>query len=719
MSDDPTLPAPDGPRNGAERRDGEGPTELELEQRHVDRAYDALEAARERALSLRSMVEVGRGGTNQARVEADVIEDTIRDRLAQLELGDVALVFGRIDTDADAFHIGRVAVSDDSQEPLVIDWRAPVAEPFYRATGRTPMGLTRRRHFVTRGRELISLEDELFGEGHLDKEIRGEGALLAALEQARTGQLGDIVGTIQAEQDEIIRSALRGALVVQGGPGTGKTVVALHRAAYLLYTHRFPLEGQGVLVLGPNRLFLRYIQRVLPSLGEAGAELGVLADLVSAHVPPGTGGTADPPLTARTKGDMRMRRMLKRAVRDRERPLREDLVIDFGIQRLRVRVDRSADIVAEARRRFRHHNPGRKLVEDLFFEALTASARREVDPAEVRRRARKLPEVRAALEWMWPVLTPAELLHDLFGSTALIRSAARDQLSPEEIASLHRPRAASVDEVAWSDADLPLIDEADRLLGHRPDQQREHWEARTYGHIVIDEAQDLSPMALRMIGRRSLNGSYTIVGDIAQATSPGAAADWADVLRHLGDDLQPRRADLSIGYRIPAALMSPAIAVLRAAEPELRAPRAVRESGDPPVDAELPDLQDSLAAVVRDEVASLDQGQIAVIVAEERVGEVSDALTAVGIEHARVGQGGRLDQQVAVVPVRLVKGLEVDVAIVVEPAEIVADEDRGLRALYVALTRATKRLILAHRRPLPAVLDGATSSDAGRSDGDQ
>lgn len=713
MSDDLTTPAVAEPANAAER-DGANPSELDREQRHVDRAYDALDAARQRALSLRSMVEVGRGGTNQARVEADVIEDTIRDRLAQLELGDVALVFGRIDTDDDTFHIGRIAVSDESQEPLVIDWRAPVAEPFYRATGRDPMELRRRRHFVTRGRQLISLEDELFGEGHVGREIRGEGALLAALTQARTGQLGDIVGTIQAEQDEIIRSGLRGALVVQGGPGTGKTVVALHRAAYLLYTHRFPLEGQGVMVIGPNRLFLRYIQRVLPSLGEAGAELAVLADLVSAHVPPGTGGRADPPLTARTKGDVRMRRVIKRAVRDRQRALREDLVVDFGIQRLRLRVDRSADIVAEARRRFRHHNPGRKLVEDLLFEALTASARREVDHAEVRRRTRKLPEVRAALEWMWPVLTPAELLHDLFGSTALIRSAARDRLSADEMASLHRPRAGSIDEVRWSDADLPLIDEADRLLGHRPDQPREQWEARTYGHIVIDEAQDLSPMALRMIGRRSLNGSYTIVGDIAQATSPGAAADWDELLRHLGEDLSARRADLSIGYRIPAALMGPAVAVLRAAEPGLRAPRAVRELGDPPVAAPVTDLGPSLAAVVGDELAALDQGQIAVIVPEPRVDEVSDALTAIGIEHARVGHGGRLDQQVAVVPVRLVKGLEVDVAIVVEPDEIVADEARGLRALYVALTRATKRLVLAHRGPLPAVLnESSLTGDRG------
>lgn len=712
MSHDSSGPVADGTTDGADRRGAEGPSELELEQRHVDRAYEALDQARERALGLRSMVEVGRGGTNQARVEADAIEDSIRDRLASLELGDAALVFGRIDTADDVFHIGRIAVSDDAQEPLVVDWRAPVAEPFYRATGRDSMGLSRRRHFSTRGRLILGLEDELFGDGHLGSEIRGEGALLAALEQARTGELGDIVGTIQAEQDEIIRSELRGTLIVQGGPGTGKTVVALHRAAYLLYTHRFPLEGQGVLVIGPNRLFLRYIQRVLPSLGEAGAELAVLADLVASHVPPGTGGRSDPPLAHRTKGDLRMRRVLRRAVRDRQRQLRDDLVVDFGVQRLRLRVDRSAEIVADARRRFRFHNAGRKAVEEQFFEALAASARRDVDLAEVRRRTRRLPEVRAALEWMWPVLTPAELLHDLFGSAALLRSAGRKDLTDDEVRALHRDRVDDLVNARWTDADLPLLDEADRLLGPRPEQQRDVWEPRTYGHIVLDEAQDLSPMALRMIGRRSLNGSMTIVGDIAQATAPGAADGWDELVRHLGTEASSRRAELTIGYRIPAALMSPATAVLRAAEPNLAPPRAVRESGDPPVGLRLGPGSD-LATVVSREIEQLGQGQIAVIAAEGRVDDVSAALTAVGIEHARVGQGSRLDQPVAVVPVRLVKGLEVDVAVVVEPAEIVGDGERGLRALYVALTRATRRLVVAHELPLPPVLDGAVVPASG------
>src|SRR5687768_2484096 len=292
--------------------------ELDAEQAYIDRAYEALDAARTAAARLRSMVEVGRGGTEQARFERDVIEETIHQRLAQLQLGDASLVFGRIDREAgDHFHIGRLAVSDDRQEPLVVDWRAPIAEPFYRATGREPMGLARRRHFATRGRTLLGIEDELFGDalaslglehdgGEGNGSVRGHGALIAALETTRTGRLTDIVATIQGEQDEIIRAEMPGVLVVQGGPGTGKTVVALHRAAYLLYTFRFPLEGQGVLVVGPNRLFLGYIERVLPSLGEAGVELAVLADLVDDVRIRGR----DSGATARVKGDARMSKVL-------------------------------------------------------------------------------------------------------------------------------------------------------------------------------------------------------------------------------------------------------------------------------------------------------------------------------------------------------------------------------------------------------------------------
>ena len=283
-------------------------------------------------------------------------------RLVELDLGDAALVFGRIDRDdpesseIEAFHIGRLAVSDEDREPVVVDWRAPVAEPFYRATGRDPMGLVRRRHFVVEGRSVLGLEDELFGEGHIgigddgltstQNELRGYSTLVASLERGRTGTLGDIVATIQAEQDEIIRSPQSGVLVVQGGPGTGKTVVALHRAAYLLYTHRFPLEDQGVLVIGPNRVFLRYIEQVLPSLGEAGIEQVVLADLIPGVKVRGT----DTEATARVKGKPEMSRVIDRAIRDRERPLRDDVTFPFRSGYVRLRATESEAIIKNARR---------------------------------------------------------------------------------------------------------------------------------------------------------------------------------------------------------------------------------------------------------------------------------------------------------------------------------------------------------------------------------
>ena len=526
-----------------------------------------------------------------------MIEENIAARLDYLNLGDASLVFGRIDQarseGGETFYIGRIAVSDNTQEPLVVDWRAPVAEPFYRATGRAPMGLVRRRHFATRGRKLLGIEDELFGEGAdlLGGEVavsddgtrvRGQSSLIAALEESRTGRLSDIVATIQGEQDEVIRSPLPGVLVVQGGPGTGKTVVALHRAAYLLYTYRFPLEGQGVLVVGPNRLFLGYIERVLPSLGEAGVELAVLADLVDDVRIRGR----DSGATARVKGDARMSKVLAKAVRDRERGLRAPLRVPYGVQTLVLPAERTAAIVADARRRFRFHNAGRRFVESQLFAALAEVSRLPTTPEEVRERARLTPEVREALERMWPVLTPAQLLHDLYGSRALIDLAAGRRLDEGERAALARPRSDDVDKVVWTHDDVPLLDEARALLGPRHRRRSSNGadpdEIRTYGHIVVDEAQDLSPMQLRMLDRRSLNGSMTVVGDIAQATGVWAHKNWEEILEHLPHKRAGQRAELTIGYRIPGPTMDLAAKVLRVAAPDLRPPDSVRQAGDAP-----------------------------------------------------------------------------------------------------------------------------------------
>ena len=693
--------------------------ELDAEQAYIDHAYACLERSRQAATRLTSMVEVGRGGTEQARFEREVIHDTIIQRLSQLQLGDAALCFGRIDRAAEApdgqtesFYIGRLAVSDDEQEPIVVDWRAPIAEPFYRATGRQPMGLVRRRHFATRGRQLLGLEDELFGAGldgldlplgSGDGVVRGQGALFTALETARTGRLTDIVATIQGEQDEIIRAPLPGVLVVQGGPGTGKTVVALHRAAYLLYTHRFPLEGQGVLVIGPNRLFLGYIEQVLPSLGEAGVELAVLADLV----PDVSIRRYDHSLTARVKGDPRMVAFLRRAVRDRERELRTDLVIGYGLQRLTLSRDRSAHIVSEARRRYRRHNSARRFVEGEVFAELARSGRGDIAPSEVRDRLRRDPRIREALEWMWPVLTPAQFLHDLYGARGLLRNAARGLLDDAEWMALHRARSEDVGGVQWTHEDAPLLDEARALLGPKPRRRRssdgvDDDEIRTYGHIVVDEAQDLSPMQLRMLERRSLNGSMTVVGDIAQATGQWAHASWDEILELLPSKREPHRAELTLGYRLPAPIMALAARVLRHAAPDLRPPRSVREDGVEPsiTRAGADGLGAAVAAVTRMERAAVDPGQVAVVCPRSLVDEVCEALEAADIAYGRATRHG-LEHRVTVVEVGLVKGLEVDAVVVVEPASIVAEESQGDRALYVALTRATKRLAIVHADDLP------------------
>ncbi len=704
--------------------------DLPEEQAYIDHAYECLEQSRSDAWKLRELSEATLGGTFQARYERDVFDEALVNRLTKLDLGDAALVFGRIDRlaetpdEIESFHIGRLAVADDHSEPVVVDWRAPVAEPFYRATGREPMGLRRRRHFAVQSRTLLGLEDELFGDGHLglgDDEgiaqvadrtapgsLRGYSTLLAALERGRTGQLGDIVATIQSEQDEIIRSPQAGVLVVQGGPGTGKTVVALHRAAYLLYTYRFPLEDQGVLVIGPNRVFLRYIERVLPSLGEAGVEQVVLNDLVP-DVEWARSGVdlADSPLAATVKGDLRMADVIDKAVTDRERGLREDLVVPFRTGFLRLRAEESVRIVRAAQRRFRRHNAARKWVEGEIWSAMAATWRDgDLHPGEVKDAVRSLPEVRIALERMWPVLTPAELLHDLFGSKALLKLAGSRFLDEHEYLALHRPRAAEVGQVRWTDHDVALLDEARNILGPRPPRKGappDEEEIRTYGHIVIDEVQDLTPMQLRMASRRSLNGSMTVVGDIAQATGALAPDDWDDVLAHLPDNKPSRVIGLSVGYRIPDRIMELANRVMMAATPTLRAPISVRAGDEQPEFVSIGDpdeLASGVAEATRAMAEVMPKGSIAVVAADAMVDEVSAALADAGIDHGRATRSG-LSAAITVVPVSVVKGLELDGVVVVEPAAIVEAEQQGLRALYVALTRSTRRLTVVHARPLP------------------
>ncbi|MGH9062893.1 MAG: HelD family protein [Acidimicrobiales bacterium] len=745
MIDVPTSGGPDVPLPLAPHPD------LPAEQAHIGQAYERLEAMRDAArLLVVSVLDQGRGGTHQAREERDVIVRTGLQRLEQLDIGDRSLCFGRIDlvgpgpddgAGGPSYHIGRLAVSGPDLEPLVVDWRAPVAEPFYRATGADPMGLTSRRHFATEGRGLLGIEDELFalpgrprperapGEpgapvaGDEDLEVPS-GALLAAMERSRSGRMRDIVATVRREQDEVIRAPLPGLLVVQGGPGTGKTAVALHRAAYLLYTHRFPLEQQGVLVIGPNRLYLRYIEQVLPSLGENGVTSSTVEGLL-AGVP---ARVVEPVAAARLKGEARMASVLAAAVRSRQRPPRHDLAVPFGAAVLRLGSAELGRIVRSARRRHGTHNGRRRLVESLLVARLAGQYRRAMeivgegrpaaglsavdaggkdpapggeDEAELVRALRRAPRVAEALDRMWPRLHPEELLHDLYGAPPLIALAGSGLLDPAEQVLLRRPRSASLATIPWTKADIPLLDEARVLLG--PVARATAGEApRTYGHIVVDEAQDLSPMQLRMLARRSLSGSMTVVGDIAQATGPHAATSWDAIAGLLGGGRgRVRMAELSVNYRTPSEVMDLAAEVLAVAAPGLRPPRSVRSTGVLPVvrRAAPGELAAEAAGRARLELARVRDGTVAVVAAAPLVPELTRALLAHGLP---VTSAESLLAPVTVLSLDLAKGLEFDAVVVVEPASIV--EEHSLRALYVALTRATRRLTVLHARDLPGAL---------------
>ena len=722
--------------------------EFAAEQAYLLWAYECLEGMRDAARKLQYSIETGAGGTHQARFERDVVEDRAMERLARLQIGGESLLFGRIDRTSpdgpgtgERFYIGRLPVSDTEQNAVIVDWRAPMAESFYRATGAERLGLERRRHFATEAEHLVGIDDEVFSLERLEHDsgldLVGTGALLSALGRARRGQMRDIVATIQREQDEIIRSGLPGAVVVQGGPGTGKTAVALHRTAYLLYSHRFPLERQGVLVVGPSRLFIRYIGRVLPALGEHAVELASIDDLVADVAVR----SVDSHATARVKGDARMAKVIRRAVLTRQRVPREAVRVRFGVTELVLSTEELSEIVHTVKRAHRVHNAARKQLQSIVCDRLAERYREALarfdrdgitfDRASIVSQLKRNDEVRTALDRMWPLLSPTVLLRDLFGAPALIKAAARDILTETEQQALVRPRGESLEDVRWTSADIALLDEAAIYLGplparahvpggvvapsEIPGQHRglkandPHEEGiRTYGHLVVDEAQDLSPMQLRMLGRRSLNGSMTIVGDIGQATGMWAPKSWDEVLAHLPVK-RSRTVELTVGYRAPSEVMDLAARVLAEAAPDLAVPRSVRTQGASPVFVFASPEETLAAAVARALLAlkaDLGDGTVGILCPTSLVSTISEDLLARGIE---LDPNGSMGDGMSVLAVSSAKGLEFDGVVVVEPSVIVDEAAQGLRSLYVAITRTTRLLAIVASKPLPDVLTAATA----------
>jgi DNA helicase IV len=759
--------------------------EIAEEQEFLNLALDALDHMRQGARSLRDGAAVANMRGAGDLVERDVVMGTALHRLDQLAIGDQALFFGRIDYQAnghgvgDTYHVGRLAVSDEALNPLVIDWRAPVAEAFYRATGVESLGLSRRRHVAIHANEVTGVEDEYFADANGDLDLPedavrsateeglvegglalgGPGALLAALGRARTGRMGDIIATIQGEQDQIIRSPLPGVLLVQGGPGTGKTAVALHRAAYLLFTHRATLERQGVLVVGPNPLFLNYIENVLPSLGESGVTLSTIAGLVTnVEVR-----AVDFEEVDELKGDIRMVRVLARALRTRERALRNDVEIPVGRAIITLPARYTEEAVERARRRPGNHNQrrsavGRELATRLaneYRDRFVHDASEEVSAvSELADLIRATPQFKEALQRIWPRLSGQELLHDLLGAPALLRAAGKGVLSDDEIELLYRPRFTSSEEIAWTKADAALIDEARVLVGPRrrprpqpkpvetnvldgvdldaysgdhraaalreaqrlivaQSQELDEAEFVTYGHIVVDEAQDLSPMELRVLKRRDLTGSMTIVGDMGQATTASSSASWEALLEVLAPRRTPSRVDLTVSYRTPEEVLNFAAATLLEAAPDLEPPRPVRRAGTAPIVREVSaeEFDAALVELTREEIDAVAPGRVAVIVSGVRVDEIVATLRGGGLDAVdpRDQESKGLGADLVVLAAEGANGLEFDAVVVVEPGQIAnrgaldstSVTPRGLRTLYVALTRPTRRLAVIASHELP------------------
>jgi DNA helicase IV len=670
---------------------------LSRERTHLSSSRAALRAMREDVENL-DIRDVTANWVN-----AEVLHRQISERIKALaDLSHTPLFFGRLDylhapgaekaegAAGERFYIGRRHVHDAEGDPMVIDWRAPVSQPFYRASKKDPLDVGLRRRFGYTGGDLTAYEDE-----HLSDP--GEAATTSKLlqqeiERPRVGPMRDIVATIQPEQDEIVRSGLAGSVCVQGGPGTGKTAVGLHRVAYLLYAHRERLARTGTLVIGPNKSFLHYIEQVLPALGELEVKQATVDDLV-AHVEVRG---SDEATAAVIKGDARMAEVLRRAVRSHVTLPTEPVVVVRGSRRWRVAAYELEEIVRELLDREIRYGAAREALPQRIAHAVLVQMERsgEAPDDRVQDAVARNTAVKAAVKAIWPPVDPAKLVLRLLSDADFLAVHAQGVLDEDEQKQiLWQKPVRSVKSAKWSAADTVLIDEATDLV------QRTH----SLGHVVLDEAQDLSPMQYRAVGRRCTTGSATVLGDLAQGTTPWATRSWDEALRHLGK-AEALVEELTAGFRVPTDVITYASRLLPHIAPGLTPVASVREN--PGFFEVRPSTADSEVVGACAELLR-NEGSIGLIAADARVPVLAEVLTAAGLTYLGPGEETTAETRLTLVPASLAKGLEYDYVVLDEPQGVVdgePDERTGLRRLYVALTRAVSGLIVTHAAPLPAQL---------------
>nr|WP_241840724.1 UvrD-helicase domain-containing protein [Streptomyces sp. CB01883] len=670
---------------------------LARERSHLTRSRSALRAMREdvEALDIRDVTANW--------VNAEVLARQIDERIKALaDLSDTPLFFGRLDylhapgadraegAEGERFYIGRRHVHDADGDPMVIDWRAPVSQPFYRASKKDPLDVGLRRRFGYTGGELTAYEDE-----HLSdpQETATTSKLLQQeIERPRVGPMRDIVATIQPEQDEIVRSGLGGTVCVQGGPGTGKTAVGLHRVAYLLYAHRERLARTGTLVIGPNKSFLHYIEQVLPALGELSVQQATVDDLV-AHVE--VRGT-DEAAAAVVKGDARMAEVLRRALYAHVSMPTEPVVVVRGSRRWRVPAYELEELVRELLERDIRYGAAREALPQRIAHAVLVQMERsgEAPDDRVQDAVARNSAVKAAVKEAWPAVDPAKLVLRLLTDADFLARHAEGLLDEDEQKTIRWAKPVrSVKSARWSAADAVLIDETADLI------QRTH----SLGHVVLDEAQDLSPMQYRAVGRRCTTGSATVLGDLAQGTTPWATRSWDQALAHLGKR-EGHIEELTAGFRVPTDVIAYASRLLPHIAPGLTPVASVREN---PGFFEVRPAAGAGEVVAACEELLRNEGSTGLIAADARVPALAEALTAAGITYLAPGEETTRETRLTLVPASLAKGLEYDYVVLDEPGAVVdgePDERTGLRRLYVALTRAVSGLVVAHSAPLPAQL---------------